>query len=477
MAKSQRKLRSAEAIQEQAEPAKIAPDVPRAAEPPMVAGEPYTGPSLAKFAGAKAARGWAERLLRDLADYKSGGIRWEDVDRGAVLCGPTGTGKTTLVRAIAAASGLPLIVTSYRDWMSLKEGHLGNLLQAMQDVFAKAIGQRPCIVFIDELDSLPARSGAREHKDWYIGIVNALLEHLDGGMRREGVVVIGACNDPSRLDPALVRPGRLERKIAIDLPSIEEIAEILEFHVAGSVPRPALGEVAVLVTGASGAQLEALVREARRAARHDGRSMTAADLKSAALGPGDGMPADLLRRTAVHEAGHAFAALRFGVARSVAVSLVRRDDSLGATRIERIVQGQTREVIDREIAVHLAGRAAEDAILGSVSSGAGGGEDSDLARATAFAIRVVASYGLSAAGGLVWHGEAIYDHLLLSQPKLHAEVHAILDRCYGLAKDLVEREREPFGRLVDALVERRGLDHAEIARIIGETPGAPAANH
>lgn len=468
MARSHRRARAEEA----ASPPPAAPTA--AAAPPMVAGEPYTGPSLAKFAGAKAARAWAERLLRDLADYQAGRIRWEDVDRGAVLCGPTGTGKTTLVRAIAAASGLPLIITSYRDWMSLKEGHLGNLLQAMQEVFANAVRQRPSILFIDELDSLPARTGAREHKDWYIGIVNALLEHLDGGTRREGVIVIGACNDPSRLDPALVRPGRLERKIAIDLPSIEEIAEILDFHAAGTVPRAVLGEVAVLVTGASGAQLEALVREARRSARHDGRAMTAADLKSAALGPADAIPADLLRRTAVHEAGHAFAALRFGVARTVAVSLVRREDSLGATRIERVVQGQTRDVIDREIAVHLAGRAAEDVVLGSVSSGAGGGEDSDLARATAFATRVVAAYGLSEAGGLVWHGEAVYEHLLLSQPKLHAEVHAILDRCYRLATDLVRREREPFERLVEALVARRGLDHAEIARLIGDPPDAPS---
>ncbi len=445
--------------------------------PPMVAGEPYTGPSLGQFAGARAARAWGERLLRDIADYKAGRIRGEDVDRGAVLTGPTGTGKTMLVRAIAAATGLPLTITSYREWMCVREGYQGNMMQAMQELFTKAMSQSPCIILIDELDSLPVRASAREHKDWYIGAVNALLELLDGGARREGVVVIGACNDASRLDPALVRPGRLERRIAFELPSIDDIAEILDFHAAGAVPKAALAEIAVLITGASGAQIEALVREARRTARHDGRAMTTADLRSAALGPADAIPADLLRRTAIHEAGHAFAALRFGVARSVAVSLVRRDDSLGATRVERILQGQTRDVIDREIAVHLAGRAAEEVILGSVSSGAGGGEHSDLARATDHATRLFAAYGLSDSGGLVWHGEAMREHLLLSQPQFNAEVRTILDRSYSLATALVQRERDAFARLVEALVVSRGLNHAEIVALIGEPPEEPPKFH
>jgi ATP-dependent Zn protease len=344
------------------------------------------------------------------------------------------------------------------------------MMQAMQHVFQQAAAAKPSILFIDELDSLPPRAATREHRDWYIGAVNALLELLDGGRRREGVVAIGACNDPERLDPALVRPGRMDRVITMELPSIEEITDILAFHAGGSIERAELGRIAVLATGSSGAQIEAVVREARREARHANREMTTADLWAAVTGSDKVLPADLVRRTAVHEAGHAFAAIHLGIARTVSVSIVRRGESLGATRIERVLQSQTRLVIEREIAVNLAGRAAEDVILGSVSSGAGGGEDSDLARATGAAVRMVAAYGLSETAGLVWHGPALMEQMVLAQPQLAAEVRTILDRCYGVACDLVRRERPAFERLVDGLIDRRGLAHAEIVALIGTPP-------
>ncbi|HZD91382.1 MAG TPA: ATP-binding protein, partial [Pseudolabrys sp.] len=167
------------------------------------------GPALGELHGLGAARAWGEGLAADLCEYKAGRLPWSEIDRGALITGAPGTGKTTFARALARAADVHFVATSYSNWQSNGDGHLGFVTKAIRAVFAEARERKPSILFIDEIDTLPARGTSTRHDEWWTAITNSLLEELDGFERREGVIVIAACNNPSRLDPALVRAGRL----------------------------------------------------------------------------------------------------------------------------------------------------------------------------------------------------------------------------------------------------------------------------
>lgn len=434
------------------------------------AGRVHKRPTLDDLAGMKSVRAWGEQLRRDMADLKAGKITFEEMDRGAVFTGPPGTGKTTAARAIADACGVPFIVTSYTAWQTAGEGHLGHVQQKMKRVFDDAASKKPCIVLIDEIDTLPPRQGEREHKDWYVSIVNALLEFLDGAKGREGVIVIGACNDPSRLDEALTRPGRLDRRITVERPTIDELEQIYRYYLGADLADIDLRRIAALSMGMTGADVEARVREARRTARYAERALSEDDVLRATLGSTEDLPEDYLRRTAVHEAGHAYLALHLGIARSVAVSIVRAGDKLGMTQIDRRMQPQTIDVIERDIAVQLGGRAAEHVVYNSVTAGAGGPEESDLARATDLATQVVTTFGLSDRNGLIWYSRSNRDHLLMASPPAHEEVRAILDRAYAHACAMIRKDLVAFLKLVEGLVRRKALANPEIVTLIGPSP-------
>lgn len=178
-----------------------------------------TAPLLADLAGYGEARTWGEDLARDIADALLRKIAWSDLDRGCLLVGPPGTGKTTFARALAATCKVPLIVTSYAEWLKSGDGHQGHVIQAMAATFVTAKKLAPSIVFVDEIDSMPARGHGAIHSDWNNQIVNAFLAETDGAASRDGVIVVGACNNAGNLDPALLRPGRFERVIDIPKPS------------------------------------------------------------------------------------------------------------------------------------------------------------------------------------------------------------------------------------------------------------------
>ena len=171
-------------------------------------------------------------IIADLKAYHEGQIPWSAVDRGLLLDGPPGTGKTTYAKALAKSAGLPLVIGSLAQWQSAREGHLGHCLAAMRESFAEAKRKAPCIFLIDELDSFGDRGQFTDHnKDYSTQVVNAFLEALDGAGGRQGVVVIGATNHVGKIDPAITRAGRLDRTVEIPLPDIEALEKIFRFHL------------------------------------------------------------------------------------------------------------------------------------------------------------------------------------------------------------------------------------------------------
>lgn len=184
---------------------------------------------LRDLSGYGAAKAWGMRLAADLTDYKAGRLTWEDVDSGLLLSGPPGCGKTFFATALASECGVPLIRSSYADWEAGTGG--GNLIaKSIKRAFADARKAAPCILFIDEIDSVGARGGRAHNSGWFDVVINALLAELDGAEPRPGVVVVGATNHPDAIDPALRRPGRLDRHIEIPKPTIDDLKGILAHH-------------------------------------------------------------------------------------------------------------------------------------------------------------------------------------------------------------------------------------------------------
>lgn len=435
-----------------------------------------TGPLLKDLAGMDAAREWGEQLAADLADYKAKRIRWEDVDPGVLVHGKPGTGKTTFARALAATCGVAFVSTSYAEWQRSGDGHLGDLLAAMKRVFRFALLSAPCILFIDELDSLPSRASGRSDS-WWTSVVNAMLELLDGASSREGVVVVGACNNVAGLDPALVRAGRFDRQIEIPMPNTTALEQILRFHLGKRVGTAMdLSTIALLCAGMTGADIEKLVRDARRKARKHKRRVSEADLIAALEGEAPSNDPALLRRIAVHEAGHAVAALHFGIWDKVSVSIIRRAFMGGRTDFGTIRDStMTRDFLDKMMITALAGRAAEEVFLGAPSAGAGGSEQSDLAQATRIATDIVSSFGLSERMGLLWFGQHSRDNPVLFDQRISGEVSAILKATYDETLAFVTAHRVTIEAVAAALVKSRALAHDDVlALVIGASPPSPA---
>jgi len=381
--------------------------------------------------GMDEARDWAEDLIEDLTAYKAGELPWSRVDRGALIHGQPGVGKTVFAQALAGSAGLPLVLGSVMRWQSAGTGHLGDCLQAMRSCFQQATEHAPSILFIDEIDSFVSRDGlvGNGHEYWR-QVTNALLELLDGVEGREGVVVIGACNNPDKVDPAIIRSGRLDRSIEIPLPDTAALEGILRYHLGKDLADSDLVPVARLSQGATGADVERWVRGARRRARKEKRAVSVEDLR-AETGPA--LPDYVLKNretTAVHEIGHAilYELAWPGIVEEVRLLDRPVDGAWGWTKLRTAAPMASKEDFQKHLVCLLGGRAAELITFGEAMAGAASGMESDLGRASI----------LAAIGEIEF--DETYQHLHLACVQLEMiSVHLFRN------KDIREKVQEKLG--------------------------------
>lgn len=423
--------------------------------------------TLADLHGLDEARKWGEDLARDLAEMRAGRLTWDSVDRGALLSGPSGVGKTLFAKALAATCGVPLVATSVSLWH--KEQYLNGTLTAMRKDFAKAMSMTPSIIFVDEVDGIGNRATIHgEYRQYWDQVVNTLLECLDGCDRRVGVVVVAACNDPDRIDPAILRSGRLERHIRIPMPSASALESMFRHYLAGSLAGEDLVPIAALARGGTGADVERWVREARRIARNEGRTVRLDDLAAAIRGPASELPPALRYRVALHEAGHAVAAHAFDLSPTISLTLRTGGPSLGVTSIETVGCDEvTASGARRLIAYVLAGRAAEEIFLGDPSAGAGGAERSDLCLATGLAAALEGSFGLGRS--LTWLAAPNDLPTLLSHPKVATAVDLTLSEAYREVSELLAARADTVRAIAAALDERGHLSPSDVAALVNAT--------
>ncbi|KFB10847.1 AAA family ATPase [Nitratireductor basaltis] len=415
------------------------------------------------LSGYGEAAGWALALKEDLTLWREGQLQWSDMITRLLLHGPPGTGKTTFAKALANSLQLPLLATSVSTW--LEPSALGEVLQRVRTTFEEAERNSPIVLFIDEIDGLGTRGG---HKDrdssYWNSFINKALELLDGAVAREGVIIVGATNQPELLDRALVRSGRLETHIEIPLPDTKALLGILRHHlkrhlaIEGVDMEQRLLRLARRASGMSGADIERLVREARQRSRRERRDLSLDDVEARLRDHLPVLDDELRYRFAVHEAGHVVARTLTGVAE---VKLVTIEGSGGRPYTLSSVNPDVlhhEEGLKNRILCNLAGRAAEEVTFGAPTLGAGGGPHSDLAQATVLSFILEASVGAGKVQPLVYHSADGWEDALANDADLKARVSARLDDAYDEALALVRLNAKAIERVAKALIAQGTLE-------------------
>ena len=428
--------------------------------------------------------------LREVVEYLAEPGRYAEIGaappKGVLLVGPPGCGKTLLARAVAGEADAPFYSISGSEFV---ESLVGVGAARVRDLFRQALATAPAILFIDELDAAGRRRGAGVGggHDEREQTLNELLVQMDGFEPSAGVVVLGATNRPDILDPALVRPGRFDRKVTVDLPDVAGREQILQLHARGKRLGldVDLGVVARRTPGFSGADLANLLNEAALlAVRVRKPGITAEELTEATervlAGPRQGthrLGPDELERIAYHESGHALvAAARRGPSSIDKVTITARGRHVGHLEVlqrdDRVVVG--RSTLLDELAIAMAGVAAEELVFGESSTASEG----DLERATELARRIVGRYGMSDAVGRIQvleKEEEVFlgrDYLATQHispstlEAVDAEVRTLLDAAEREATQALRGQRRRLDALAGALVEREVLEDEELARFL-----------
>lgn len=424
----------------EAAPAAVIAAVARLCGPGSKAPTSPAKPRLDQFDPEQPAVQTARRTVADLAAWRDGRLSWQDIPNGLLLHGPPGTGKTLLAEAMAAEAGVPVIAATMARWQ--EDATLGPMLARMQASFAEARRAAPCVFFIDEIDAIGTRAERNHNSSYGDQVMAAFLLAVTALREVEGVVLVGATNRLAGIDPALLRPGRFDLKLPLDLPSRAGIQAMLATLLADEkVSARAQRRLALLALGRSPAEIAGALRSARAACRAAGRRLTEAAIAQALTGGEEPSP-DLHWRIALHEAGHAVVGIRLGL----------QIERITATPFGGHVQWRPRRQeglagdFAARIAVQLAGRAAEDLFLAAPSAGAGGGETSDLAQATDLATSLELQSGLGTAGLLWWRDP---ERALQLSPRVQTRVTTHLETGLATATEVIRQ----MPHLVRALAE------------------------
>ena len=421
-------------------------------------------------------------FLREAQKFQKLGGR---IPKGVLLVGHPGTGKTLLARAVAGEANVPFFSISGSDFVEM---FVGVGASRVRDLFEQGKKNAPCIIFIDEIDAVGRHRGAGlgGGHDEREQTLNQLLVEMDGFESNEGVILIAATNRPDVLDPALLRPGRFDRRVVVPLPDVRGREEILRVHTR-KIPLADDVDLSILARGTpgfSGAELSNMVNEAAlNAARNNRKAVLMYDFELAKdkVLMGAERKSMLLTEeekkvTAYHEAGHALVAALMPHADPLhKVTIIPRGMALGVTMQlpETDKHNYTKEYLATQIAVMMGGRLAEEIFLNQMSTGAG----NDIERATEMARKMVCEWGMSGLGPLtfgkkeeqIFLGRELAQHRDFSEEtarQIDAEVRRFVNDGYDDAKKLIEENKDKLVRIAEALLEREVLDASELKLIL-----------
>lgn len=421
------------------------------------------------------------QFLKDPMKFRRLGAR---IPKGVLMVGPPGTGKTLLARAIAGEAGVPFFHTSGSEF---EEMLVGAGASRVRDLFAKAKKAAPSLVFIDEIDAVARKRGTKIQSSTNEQTLNQILVEMDGFEKNTNVIVLAATNRPDVLDPAILRPGRFDRQIRIELPDMDGRYKILLVH-SRNKPLSSdvdLEKIAKRTVGFTGADLENILNEAAiLAAKHDKKMIEMSDIEEAVskvvLGPAKRSrkrTEQELKLVAYHEAGHAIVSYFTPEADPVdKISIISRGSSGGVTMFipEKDEYILSKRKIVAKIIVALGGRAAEEIALEDISTGA----SADIEKATMLARRMVQQFGMSEKLGLVRYGEfedneylgyaynASKDYSDSTALLIDEEIRSIITSCYATSKKILSDNRNKLDELAKLLLEKEVVTKEDFMKLV-----------